>query len=992
MKDRWKRAGALLLAVIMLAGTWTEPAAAAEPAESYSAAAENGAHSEQDNIKKDDIRENDSDPIQGEDDKQDVQDEKTEDQKTEDQKNENIIVDDSDKNGETTGNSNTEKPDGAQISDGQSFNIEEKDYPAATKAPAAPQSASAISGELKSSKGTSVYVDRGVTFTVSCTGGDGNYEYQFTEVYNGEEKIVQEYSEKNTYDLHTGGAGTYTYYADVRDKSGNSLRLTYTMTVNVHPDYRLKGTLTSSRSGDVYTDRGVALTAGSTGGYGKVEYQFTEVYNGKQTIVQEYGTENVYEFRTSGPGLHTYYVDIKDEKGQNVRASCTVMVVQDPAYILKGTLTSGRSGDVYTDRGVVLTAGSTGGYGTVEYQFTEVYNGKQTIVQEYGTENVYEFRTSGPGLHTYYVDIKDEKGQSVRASCTVMVVQDPAYILKGTFTSSRSGNVYVDRGVALTAKSTGGYGTVEYQFTEVYNGKQTVVQKYGTENVYEFRTSGPGLHTYYVDIKDEEGQSVRLSCTVMVVVHPDYVLKGSLGWNRGGNVYVDRGVALTAGNTGGYGTVKYRFTEVYNGKQTVVQEYGTENVYEFRSTGPGPHTYYVDIKDEEGQSVRLSCTVMVVVHPDYVLKGSLSCNRAGSVYVQRGVILTAASTGGYGGTQYQFTDLYGRTQTVVQEYSSNPIYEFQSTKPGVHIFYVDIRDNQGQTIRLQYNLQITVHPDYKLSGTLKANVGSIVNENQAITLTASAKGGYGSKKLYQFRESYNGKINMLQLYAEANTYSFKIKGTGQHIYYVDIKDEEGQVVTLSVNISIGKNGWFYEGGYKFYYRDGVKQLDLDGILPKQSSYYIKVNRQACTVTVYAKDGNNGYIIPVKRFACSVGKASTPTPTGTYYTSDKYRWHTLMGPSYGQYCTRIVGGVLFHSVAGRNMTSYNLNARDYNMLGSPASHGCVRLCVRDAKWIYDNCKSGTMVTIYDSANPGPLGKPATIKIPAGQTWDPTDPNL
>ena len=189
-----------------------------------------------------------------------------------------------------------------------------------------------------------------------------------------------------------------------------------------------------------------------------------------------------------------------------------------------------------------------------------------------------------------------------------------------------------------------------------------------------------------------------------------------------------------------------------------------------------------------------------------------------------------------------------------------------------------------------------------------------------------------------------------------------------------------------------KTGWYYENGYKFYYKNGVKQLDLDGILPRQSSYWIKVNRTTCSVTVYAKDGANGYIIPVKRFACSVGLPSTPTPTGTYYTPAKYRWHTLMGPSYGQYCTRIVGGILFHSVAGYNMTSYNIKAKDYNKLGQPASHGCVRLTVRDAKWIYDNCPLNTKVTIYDSSNPGPLGKPATIKIPVGQNWDPTDPNI
>ncbi len=186
-------------------------------------------------------------------------------------------------------------------------------------------------------------------------------------------------------------------------------------------------------------------------------------------------------------------------------------------------------------------------------------------------------------------------------------------------------------------------------------------------------------------------------------------------------------------------------------------------------------------------------------------------------------------------------------------------------------------------------------------------------------------------------------------------------------------------------------GWKRIGGYKYYFNgSGAMVQDLDSVIGRQSSYYITVNRAKCQVMVYAKSETGRYDIPVKTFVCSVGLPSTPTPTGTFTTPAKYRWHTLMGPSYGQYCTRIVGGVLFHSVAGSNMTSHNLSAGNYNMLGQPASHGCVRLCVRDAKWIYDNCALGTTVTISDTAAT-PFDKPTSIKIPASQNWDPTDPN-
>lgn len=193
-----------------------------------------------------------------------------------------------------------------------------------------------------------------------------------------------------------------------------------------------------------------------------------------------------------------------------------------------------------------------------------------------------------------------------------------------------------------------------------------------------------------------------------------------------------------------------------------------------------------------------------------------------------------------------------------------------------------------------------------------------------------------------------------------------------------------------LNTSNGKmiTGWKYIGGLKYYF-DSSGAMSQDVRSKVSGPYMATINRRQNVVTIYAKDGNKGYTIPVKAFTCSVGRAETPTPTGTFYTSAKYRWHTLMGPSYGQYCTRIVGGILFHSVAGSNMTSHNLSAAQYNLLGQPASHGCVRLCVRDAKWIYDNCSLQMQVTISDTAYQ-PFDKPATIKIPAWQDYDPTDP--
>ncbi len=161
---------------------------------------------------------------------------------------------------------------------------------------------------------------------------------------------------------------------------------------------------------------------------------------------------------------------------------------------------------------------------------------------------------------------------------------------------------------------------------------------------------------------------------------------------------------------------------------------------------------------------------------------------------------------------------------------------------------------------------------------------------------------------------------------------------------------------------------------------------------KKSPYLIKVNRYHNTITIYEQDKEGEYTVPIKAITCSVGSYSR-TIKGTFALKEKYRWKALMGDVWGQYSTRIVGGILFHSVYYYEFNNpASLATAEYNKLGKAASHGCIRLTVADAKWIYDNCPSGTPVEIFDDkSSPGPLGKPKTLKIDKTVRWDPTDPD-
>ena len=181
-------------------------------------------------------------------------------------------------------------------------------------------------------------------------------------------------------------------------------------------------------------------------------------------------------------------------------------------------------------------------------------------------------------------------------------------------------------------------------------------------------------------------------------------------------------------------------------------------------------------------------------------------------------------------------------------------------------------------------------------------------------------------------------------------------------------------------------------GLRYYFdADGYRINDVTDRVA--GPYSVTVDRVNGVMTVY----NSNRTIPVKSIRVSVGLPETPTPVGTFRLSRSARWQPLMGNSWGQYGTHVTGNVLVHSVPGGSPDVYALPAGFYNMLGEPASHGCIRVCVADAKWVYENC-NGSAITIFDGTArseevfKGPLGRNPLVALRAPYTFDPTDPSI
>ena len=242
-----------------------------------------------------------------------------------------------------------------------------------------------------------------------------------------------------------------------------------------------------------------------------------------------------------------------------------------------------------------------------------------------------------------------------------------------------------------------------------------------------------------------------------------------------------------------------------------------------------------------------------------------------------------------------------------------------------------------------------------------------------------------------------------------NVKDLTVKNNEKVDFYGNLKITDNSNTDVTKEIK-GTYDLTKEGTYKLQYvikdqsgNETTKDFKLivkaDNVtINTKNKYYVKVNKMMNVVMVYEKDDNGEFTKLVKTFVASAGNG---TPVGVFTTAAKYETLSLVGGVWGHYTVQIKGPYWFHSVPyyskpGKDGNWDDLEYEEYNKLGTLASKGCIRLAVKDSKWIYDNIAKGTTVEIYESDSlPDGVVKPSAIKIDIDDTekrgWDPTDTN-
>ncbi len=200
----------------------------------------------------------------------------------------------------------------------------------------------------------------------------------------------------------------------------------------------------------------------------------------------------------------------------------------------------------------------------------------------------------------------------------------------------------------------------------------------------------------------------------------------------------------------------------------------------------------------------------------------------------------------------------------------------------------------------------------------------------------------------------------------STTYTDTSTLKNHNTYYYTVRAYKGKTATSDANkYKATKWGGYDTTGVKV---DVVK--NSDGTLVVDTAMYNKAQSYSSTTNwliltncttnrVGIFYGSKGSWDLRYYFTCSCGKSSTPTKKGVFTVGIKGK--CFSGDTYTcWYYTQFSGNYLFHSVLYKKGSITTITD---GRLGQNLSHGCVRLSITNAKWIYDNIPTGTKVVTY-----------------------------
>lgn len=220
----------------------------------------------------------------------------------------------------------------------------------------------------------------------------------------------------------------------------------------------------------------------------------------------------------------------------------------------------------------------------------------------------------------------------------------------------------------------------------------------------------------------------------------------------------------------------------------------------------------------------------------------------------------------------------------------------------------------------------------------------------------------GSNMEYKWSILKDSCVIYTKDYSKINMFEYPVTSEGIYYVGVSIKDEDGNIVTCeSEKVNVVDQIKVQPPKAKT-----AEEIEIENVqayvnetksLTSQTDRLIWVDTKNNMVYVFKGKSKEWKL--EKKMLCTDGKDATPTIKGDFSVRSRAPWLiSYSGKVRAKYKVNFYGNYYFHSILFNSKGTRVVDSR----LGKSLSHGCIRLSVENAKWIYDYIPDKTAVHI------------------------------
>lgn len=302
------------------------------------------------------------------------------------------------------------------------------------------------------------------------------------------------------------------------------------------------------------------------------------------------------------------------------------------------------------------------------------------------------------------ITVKSAAGGSATADVVTFVPVQPPAATGVTLLADLPSPQLVGNAVTFLASGSGGTGEYEYRFQLKTGANWNIVQPYGPSATWTWDTTAVPAGTYAVQVDVRSAGSTTTGFQAAKVMNftltnPPLAASGvNVASTLASPQLAGANVTFVASGTGGSGSYEYRFWLRSGGVWSVVQNFSTNSSWTWNTAAalPGTYNIQVDVRNAGTTSAPTASRVIsfvIAAPPTPASSVTLASTVPSPQTAGTPVTFVAAGNGGSGSYVYRFWLRTGGVWSVVQNYSTNATWTWNTAvAPGNYFIQVDVKN------------------------------------------------------------------------------------------------------------------------------------------------------------------------------------------------------------------------------------------------------------------------------------------------------------